>query len=382
MTPWTQAETDWIVANQSGQYADFVAAGFTSRTPNAFWQRRKVMRRDGLITGYAFDGYHTTTLSEVGGDDAPAPEVRRTLLDRFRSLMGDGRIPSAPLIATSKRTGGFSWDDAQRTVAERQQAQSQASSSQHHARIVVDTEVPFPIICLGDLHIGAFSTDHGLIASITDEILSVPNLRVILLGDLVNMATNVAHGLAALRDDVLGPGEQYDALESWLHRLDGRILAATWGNHDIERQEKALGYSPIARLLARHTIYTNGIGELQLDVGDQPYTLAITHRYRSRSVDNPVLGPMNYIRRENPDVDVAIAGDSHVPGMATFVHGRRHRIAINTGSAQLNSGYAKRYFSLYTAPVFPVLVLDPRRYAPRAFWTLEDYLDWSELAVH
>lgn len=277
-----------------------------------------------------------------------------------------------PVVTWDKKQGAFDWREANKAIGTMQAIRNESKRSQHEARVAVDTDRDVPVICLSDTHIGAWSTDHDLLEQITNEILADDSLRIFLLGDLANAAIKM-RGVAEVKDDILPPDLQLEYLRSWLNEISPRVLAACWGNHDAMREEDAVGYSGLAQLQAERTIYTSGIGHIDLTVGEAAHRVAISHRYRWRSQDNPCHGPMSYIRREAPDIDVAIAGDSHVPGVMEFSHAGRKRLAVNAGSTQAWSGYARRWFSLTTLAVFPVIVFDPERYAPRTYWSLEEY---------
>lgn len=327
---WSDEERDAAAATPT--YAEFRAKGY-NRTYNAWRFKRDELRREGLPLA---------------------------------------RHPGDRQVAWDKKDGAFNWREANSAIATMQAIRSESRRTQHEARVRVETDAEVPVICISDTHIGAWSTDHDLLEQITDEILADESLRIFLLGDLANAAIKL-RGVAEVKDDLLPPDLQLEYLRSWLNELSPRVLMACWGNHDAEREESGVGYSGLAQLQAERTIYTNGIGHLDLDVGEAAYRVAISHRYRWRSQDNPCHGPMSYIRREAPDIDVAIAGDSHVPGVAEFAHSGRKKVAINAGSTQAWSGYARRYFSLATLAVFPVIVFDPARYGPRAYWSLEEY---------
>jgi hypothetical protein len=121
-------------------------------------------------------------------------------------------------------------------------------------------------------------------------------------------------------------------------------------------------------------VYFNGIGHADIKVGNQIYHGAFSHKFRGRSIENPVHGQMRYMRREGVDRDFAFGGDTHLPGIAKYTDGPRTRAAINSGSIQANSGYAKRYFSLVTHPVYPVLVLRHDRHEMVPYWNVGEWL--------
>jgi ferric iron reductase protein FhuF len=60
--------------------------------------------------------------------------------------------------------------------------------------------------------------------------------------------------------------------------------------------------------------------------------------------------------------------------MAKYTDGSAIRVAANMGSTQLNSGFAKRYFSLKTHPVFPLLMFWPDKHQITPVWSVSEYL--------
>lgn len=342
--PWTAAEVRWLLEHQDASYDEYLAAGW-DRTNRAWASMRLALRRKGELT-----------------------EMARTSVGK-RPLRID--MPD-------KRRPGLNWREVNRLIAVQQGFMDDSRGEQHRARIVVETDRPFPVIALSDLHIGAASVWYDGLERLTDQIMEVPDLRVFLLGDVVNAAIRM-RGLAEVREDILSLGEQIDYVRSWLDEIDGRVLAAVWGNHDTQREEELTGSSSLGRLLSEKAIYSPGICEIDLRVGEAEYRVALTHKLGGGR-STPVNGAMKYIR-ENPSVHVAMAGDSHVPGVMEWSFDGTKRVALNTGSLNLKSGYARRHFSLRTEPVFPVVVFNPRRVAPTAFWTLDDWRESLEGAA-
>jgi hypothetical protein len=229
-------------------------------------------------------------------------------------------------------------------------------------------------VVLGDTHIGAWSTDHELFERITDEILSYPDLYVALMGDMAHMAIKLRN-VVEVGDNLLPADLQLLYLSGWLMEMRERILFASWGNHEVERAEAQAGLNPFGDLYrrsARH--YFNGIGHLTISVNGIPYKIAASHHFQGRSIYSPVHGAQRYLTFNAPDRDMAIAGDSHVPGYLKFTIGRDEKMALNCGSAQTMSGYAQRYFSLHTHPLFPVVTLDCEE---KKFWANLSIREWQ-----
>lgn len=281
--------------------------------------------------------------------------------------------PAAPFVS-DKVDGVFSWRDANRVIATVQEFRHATSQSQDAASIVFDVDHPIAFVCLSDTHIGNIGADHDALERLTDEILSTPNLYVALLGDVQDMAIRL-RGVLEVTSNVLTPDQQHRYVESWLEEIAPRVLFSTWDNHSVMREENQAGSSRYADLMRRRVIWHSGIGHPDITVGGETYKLAVSHVFRGRSIDNPCHGAMRYLRREGIDREIAIAGDSHVPGIIRYVDGHKQRMAVNSGSLQAESGYAKRFFSLSTHPVFPVVELWPDRHRFAAYWTLDEWRD-------
>lgn len=311
--------------------------------------------------------------------------VRRALRDRnlgtkeLRASWAAGQVGDAAVSPDfarredDKKEGAFDWREANRHINGMQDFLHEASWSQDEAHISFpDATRPLPIIAISDTHACSWGTDHRLLEEVTDEILSIPDLHIILLGDLIQMAIKM-RGVMEVSDNALPPKYQMAYLDSWMAEIAPRVLSASWDNHAAEREESQSGVSMYAHLLSRRTIYHNGIGHVDVRVGGQTYKFALSHLFRGRSQNNPCWGGLRYLRHEAPERDIAMSGDSHVPGILQCVEGGRTKTVVNTGSMQLGSGYAKRYFSLKTAPVFPVVTLDPRAHTVTPYWSVKGW---------
>lgn len=336
MDLWTDFEDRTLLSTLHSGYQGFVQAG-GSRSYDAWQKRRKLLM-----------------------------ERQEVSLTPRRSNLS---------ILEQKRLSHMDWRETTRHMMQMQDVKRQASNSQTHTHIQVDTDAPILVMVLADTHIGSWATDYELFMRITDEILE-HNIFVCLLGDMAHMAikSRPSGNVDEMVDQLLPPDLQVKYLQSWLQELEPQILFATWGNHDVEREEAQAGGSLVADLYRRMVPYFGGIGHATVQVGSQTYRIAASHKFLGRSQGNPVLGPMNYLLREGTRCDIAIAGDSHVPGIMKFTHGEDVKLAINCGSIQTMSGYARRYFSLVTHPIFPVFTLDPEEKIMVPYWNLQEFL--------
>lgn len=282
---------------------------------------------------------------------------------------------SVPIgMKTNKKEGETNWREWVPAFQQFQTLKKKGSYSQDEATVELPSDGrPVALMAFSDQHLGAWSTDYEQLVQLTDEILSTPDLYIALLGDYGHYAIKLRNVLE-VADNIIPPEQQTDFLESWFNEIWPKVALATWENHGVERQEKQAGESSTKRLLSRKVIYHNGIGHTDFKVGSQVYKGTFSHTFRGRSIENPVHGQMRYMRREGQDRDFAMAGDSHVPGMAKYTDGPKVRVAVNCGSLQANSGYAKRYFSLKTHPVYPIVTLDPNEHCIQPYWSIKDWL--------
>jgi hypothetical protein len=301
------------------------------------------------------------------------PEGRRFKRARL-ARMGEGESSESGIIYHDKVEPTFHWRDAIGYAKSGQALAASMHEGQDTALIELNAEEENPfILFLSDTHIGDWSTDYDLFERITDEILETPGLYVALLGDLANMAIRL-RGVAEVTGGALfTPEQQVKILDSWLADIAHKVAFATWDNHGVEREEQASGISAIKHLQAKRFVYHGGIGHPDIRVGEQTYRFAVSHRFRGSSIDNPCHAPMRYLRREGHQRELAAMGDYHVPGIVKFNHGGVDKIAINSGSIQIHSPYARRHFSLFTQPTMPGIVLAADQHTLTPYYSVGEW---------
>lgn len=333
---WTPEEDDWIIEHPRHGYPSFLAAGFGNHSRRAYF-RRKV----SLLS--------TRTSERVG-------------LEPLDESVSFGKVNPA-----------FHWTDVLDAIQSMQEVSDLAKGSQDKGTVVVETDQPFAVGFISDWHMGSWGTDYRKLAHLTRLILGT-NLKIAVLGDMVQMSVSLRNVLEQA-DNLIPPRMQMQFLESWLDDMEGRILWATWDNHSVEREEKAVGYSKYAELFKDRTIYHSGIGHIDMVVGEETYRIATSHRFRGNTATTAVGGQIRYMRMEAPDREIVVAGDSHRPALYSYYDGDAHRFAVNCGSLQTESGYAKRFFTLHTHTDMPVLVFYPNEHRVIPFLSMEDWLD-------
>lgn len=288
------------------------------------------------------------------------------------------RLSKAIAACSDKKTGAFDFWEVTDHLEKTQEILRGASWSQDAATVDWShIKKPICIVGLSDLHMGSHGTDLRMLRQVTEELVETDGLYAILLGDLLQMSIGL-RGNVEQADNSLSPERQMDLLDAWLKVVKDKVIAATWDNHSVMREEKATGFSMYKWLMSRRVIYHNGIGHLDLKLGKQVYKFALSHVFRGKSFINPVHGQMRYARMEAGDREIIMAGDSHVPGCMEYYEQGQWRIAMNGGSLQTNSGYAKRFFSLKTSPTFPCVQLFPNTHCAIPYRNVERWLAAKE----
>lgn len=300
--------------------------------------------------------------------------INEATVRRIRARAGQSNAPEPTVQYLDKKQGGFNWRDSIPVVEGIQKLRSDASWSQHSATVRVPGNDVIGIMCWGDQHIGAIGTDYKLFVELTDLILNTPNLFVAILGDVVEMAIKL-RSVAEVCAQVLDPFMQQEFIESWINEIAPKVLWATWGNHESDRNEQASGTCPIKNILARKVPYFSGIGHVDVEVGSQAYKIATSHKFAGVTMADAGAGCKRYLRLEYPEGDAAVQGDCHRASLSVYNEGGNTRVALTGGTLNVKSGYAQRYFSLKTSTAFPVLALWPNKKQLVPFFNVQQFMD-------
>jgi hypothetical protein len=276
-----------------------------------------------------------------------------------------------PAEQEDKKIGEFDWREWSDWAKKGQELKKKSSWSQSGEPTFTlgDGTKPIILATFSDQHIGSWGSDYDLFCQITKEIVDTPNLYMVMLGDETEHAIKLRNVLE-VTSQVFTPEIQERFIEAWLKEIDHKIAWTGWNNHSILRQENQSGSSVIKNLLSRHAAYFNGLAHVTLKVGDQEYKGVSNHKFRGNSIYSRVYGPKRYIRMEAPDRDFVLQGDLHTPELDVYYEGGKQHVAITTGSTHMDSGYAKRYFSLLTIPAYPCIVLHPNEHKMTPFWDI------------
>lgn len=307
----------------------------------------------------------------------PTKKFNRTALVQYimmyrQALRDMDQYPHVE-ITTNKKIRDVHWAELTKWIQEGQRLKKKASGSNDYADWRIKTKEPVCVVFLGDTQLGSWGTDYDLFKAITKEIIETPNLYVVLVGDILQMAIKLRNVIEN-SDNAVPPDMQIMILDSWLQDIKHKVIASTWDNHSVMREEAVTGYSVYAEIFKRHTIYSSGICHLSVFVNDIEYKMAVSHYFRGRSMYNKTHAPSRYMREFANDRDLVAQGDFHEPGYSWYTEGGKERNAIVCGSIQTDSGYAKRFFTLTTHPFYPCVLLNHKEKSIINFKSVKDWL--------
>jgi hypothetical protein len=276
-------------------------------------------------------------------------------------------------IRSDKKKADFKWREWSEHAERTQELYRRASQTQKFARIELGNgKQPVVLLPFSDQHIGGRGVDYKMFRTMTEEIVSTPNLYVALLGDMTEFAIRL-RSVAEVCAQIFGPDKQIQFMEDWFKEIKHKVAWCTWENHETERSEKMAGFSFIKYLVGKEAVYFDGIGHADVHVGKQMYAICATHKFRGNSYLNTAHAGQRYMRMQGVDREIAMMGDIHQPAFNHYYDGPKERLSMVAGTLNVNSLYANRYFSLFTQPRYPCVELDHKEHKFTPFKNLSDW---------
>lgn len=189
---------------------------------------------------------------------------------------------------------------------------------------------------ISDLHVGSPQANIRAFKKYLDEeILSNPNARVVVVGDVVDNGVKRAFG--SVYEQIVPPQQQLDDVSELLYPIKDRILTMVSGNHE-QRSFKDVGLDPmkyVALQLRIPHLYRPYLSFLKVKVGKRTnhnkrppnYSIAVTHGTGASS------RPASRINKNsdflvNIGTDILITGHTHSPSVVPDV---RHEVNMSRG---------------------------------------------------
>jgi hypothetical protein len=202
-------------------------------------------------------------------------------------------------------------------VKRHQELDKKLSSSQTTGKIIIESDKEFfPINMTADWHLGSLCVNYDEWERLFNYIME-HEVYQMLFGDLTDNFKPPFRSIQAIFSQAFSPEVQVEFLASiikeYKERRPDAILAAWWGNHDVEWDENKFGSSPIKEMLSDSFMYFNGMGVVEVQINDLVYRIGGSHVFRGHSMYNKNHSQGRAVREHFGGlVDVVIQGDKHI----------------------------------------------------------------------
>jgi len=209
---------------------------------------------------------------------------------------------------------------------------------------------PIGICFLFDQHLRAEGNDAAF--KDADTILETPGMYAVIGGDVIDNAIKFSpHNSAST------PSQEWQVFTDYARKLSKRLIVVVAGNHDLWSYDlagiDATGW--VARNVgARYARYA---AYVSIDVSGTLYIVGVRHYYPGSGRNSPAAGAKRWIKESSRDIDVAVVGHRHTPGIEHFHWRNKWRSAIQAGTYQKTSDYAARCGFDESVKSTPVVIL-------------------------
>lgn len=322
-----------------------------------FWEDKPVRTPTAVIRFCENNGLNLTKCREIAGK---LPRITETEI---------------PIFLDKKEAENIDWREWFGNLKQRQKLHQRTSSSQDEATIKFDDNKKVAICFSADWHTGAVSIDYEEMQFNLETILHTDRVYMVTVGDLINNFRKF-YSLQPILSQIVSPREQGIILQSILDEFwkKKKWIAACWGNHDIERDEKLYGESSIKNMLSKNLVYFNGKGMLKLIVGEQIYRIKMSHKFKGYSMYNPNHSQNRELKWNSPDADVIVSAHFHQPACQNFYEYGKPKCLIQTGTFQVDEGFYKRHYVKGTIGV-PTVVFQPDKHYCFVYPSLNELLE-------
>lgn len=177
------------------------------------------------------------------------------------------------------------------------------------------------IIPISDVHLGAAEHMAQEWNAFCNSIISRPNVKLILCGDLINNATRTS--VSNIFDETMRPREQKKVMAEMLRPIKDNILCAVSGNHE-RRSGKDVDDDATYDILCKLDLeekYRENIAFLRIQMGDKDgnglknptYFLAVTHGAGGGMLPGATINRNERFGYAIDGLDCLVVGHSHKP---------------------------------------------------------------------
>lgn len=216
------------------------------------------------------------------------------------------------------------------------------------------------LIGIGDLHIENIMAYNDKLESDIKELMNREDVGIIVPGDL---SDNAVKYMDLSFETLAGPKDARRMAKMILGLVKDKILAMSSGCHERHSDEEA-DYNHIQDLCGRWDIpYLGHKGLITLWIGEQKYSVAVSHKGKGHSMYNDLHSAVRMVREQYSDADIVITAHTHQMGYLSQVEQGERRLMVSIGSYKQDDRYSRSRNFLNSQDNLntPVIELDAKR---------------------
>lgn len=230
-------------------------------------------------------------------------------------------------------------------LIEHQQLVRSSEIGAHEQSITLNLEypnLPALIWLATDMHYGSQNTNYELLMEHLQMLEETPNMFLVSNGDEVDNF-NAMFFQSGMMENPLKPQLQTLAFMEKLQEIDdkGKLAGITFGNHNEFMEDSGYEWTQTFLRDIEAPVFPSG-GLLHMNIGQQTYDIAMTHRYWGHSKLNPTNANKRYLEHEYPDADIVFLGHYHQSEILHFDRGEKDRIAVMGGTYKQKDEWARK----------------------------------------
>lgn len=220
---------------------------------------------------------------------------------------------------------------------------------------------PIGVAFISCMHLGGRYTAYKEFEKIYEQLLDIPHLYVVSLGDDIEGFPSYFRDTEAVYDQILDPVRQRAVLESILEPLvaQNKLLCGCSSQHGDKWVRSRTGENPIKGMYMGtfKVPFFDGSAYIEFRVGEQIYYIALSHVFPGDSQWNPVHAQRKAATFRFPMADVVVQGDKHTTAFSLVTSFMDEYLMGNRPSPYtwlIQSGTAKTGPDKYTITRWPM----------------------------
>jgi len=306
-------------------------------------------------------------------------------LPNNKCIIEDTPLPDLKIDFLDKNVPEFNTQEWFDLIEHYQGLDKKAGGSQDSAKIRIEVDNhPIAVMYSADWHLGSLAVDYQSFRDHLSFLINNNRFMMALVGDLIENFVQFKTK-APIFAQIIPKERQEQLLKGVFNELTGKrkLLFAASGNHDIEFDERLMGYSPIKRLLQEQIPFFRGQGVAQIIIANEKggkevsFTNAVTHKSRFNSFLNQHHTNQRLYQLFFPG-DVVVSAHLHTPAISNHIHyidaermglgfGGRSWF-IRTGTFKTDDTHSQRYFKQGRIGI-PTVVYFPDKRQCKAYET-------------